>query len=248
MQRIVEAVRENDSIVTLTFGFEDETPISQWSPGQFLRLSVLKDSAWTEEHTFTISSAPEDGVVQVTVKAVGPFTTSLQTIEPGTEVKLRGPYGRFCKGIDELSEITMIAGGIGITPFLSVLRHFRHAGAGNKVLLFWANNRLSDVIRREELEKLFNALDLRVVHALWKEDAAHLGHGSFQNEFYHRGLLSPDLLTGYCDIHTCPLFLCGPPKMNEHLSGVLQQVGIDMSTVHKETLAPPKPAGSGTSK
>ncbi len=240
MQRIAEAVRENENIVTLTIDSRDGDRFPGWTAGQFLRISVFRDEEWSEEHTFTLSSAPEDDIVQITVKAVGPFTTSLQTIEPGTPVRVRGPYGSFCKGIDSLPAVTMIAGGIGITPFLSVLRHFARAGVRSSVTLLWANNALSDIIRHDELVGLIGALDLRVVHVLWKESVSSLPAARRQNEVYHEGLLREEILTKHCDMGACPLFVCGPPRMNEHMTGVLQGLGIDMSEVHTETQAPPK--------
>jgi predicted ferric reductase len=83
-----------------------------------------------EEHTFTISSAPEEKQLRITLDAVEVFTTELQkTITPGTEVRIRGPFGTFCRNADRESSITLIAGGIGITPYfkrpVSLLPHRR---------------------------------------------------------------------------------------------------------------------------
>jgi ferredoxin-NADP reductase len=241
MQVISEATRENANIVTLTITSDNALPFSSWIPGQFIRISVLYGQEWSEEHTFTISSAPEEKLLRMTIKAVGPFTTALQTIKPGTEVRLHGPYGKFCKDIEKTPRIVMIAGGIGITPFLSVLRHFRSIGAKNHVVLFWANNTVADIIRCDELLGLIDTLDMQVVHVLWKEDETALVKYSCHNQFYAAGLLSPDIIRKYSDIVTSEFFLCGPPKMNDFAVNILKNLGVDALKIHTEQQVPPPP-------
>ena len=80
-------------------------------------------------HPFTISSAPHEGVVRVTVKALGDYTSRLQEIiEPGMPAVIGGPHGRFghWKGTDRQ---VWIAGGVGVAPFLSWLRGLERASA-----------------------------------------------------------------------------------------------------------------------
>ena len=73
-------------------------------------------------HPFTISSAPQEGVVRVTVKALGDYTSRLQElVEPGMPAVIGGPHGRFnhWRGTDRQ---VWIAGGVGVAPFLSWVR------------------------------------------------------------------------------------------------------------------------------
>jgi predicted ferric reductase len=89
--------------------------------GQFAMIYLEAKDGW-HRHPFTISSAPREGLVRVTVKALGDYTSRLaELIEPGMPAVIGGPHGRFnhAKGTDHQ---VWIAGGVGVAPFLSWLR------------------------------------------------------------------------------------------------------------------------------
>ena len=116
----VEAVREiDDGLVEIAM-----RPIGRgvdFVPGQFAMVYLEAKDGW-HRHPFTISSAPHEGVVRVTVKALGDYTSRLQElIEPGMPAVIGGPHGRFnhWRGTDRQ---VWIAGGVGVAPFLSWLR------------------------------------------------------------------------------------------------------------------------------
>jgi predicted ferric reductase len=92
-----------------------------FTPGQFAMVYLEAKDGW-HRHPFTISSAPAEGVIRFTVKALGDYTSRLQElIEPGMPAVLGGPHGRFShwRGTDRQ---VWIAGGVGVAPFLSWLR------------------------------------------------------------------------------------------------------------------------------
>ena len=116
----VEAVREiDDSLVEVAL-----RPLGRrvdFVPGQFAMVYLEAKDGW-HRHPFTISSAPHEDVLRVTVKALGDYTARLQElIEPGMPAVIGGPHGRFShwKGTDRQ---VWIAGGVGVAPFLSWLR------------------------------------------------------------------------------------------------------------------------------
>ncbi|MGZ8632299.1 MAG: ferredoxin reductase family protein [Solirubrobacteraceae bacterium] len=93
----------------------------EFVPGQFAMIYIEAKDGW-HRHPFTITSAPHEDVVRVTVKALGDYTSRLQElIEPGMPAVIGGPHGRFShwKGTDRQ---VWIAGGVGVAPFLSWLR------------------------------------------------------------------------------------------------------------------------------
>ncbi len=100
----------------------------------------------------------------------------------------------------------MMAGGVGITPFLSVLRHFKNIKAGNKVTLFWANKAIADVFSSDEIEEMTQELSLTVVHCLSREDDVQR---HFQQQYphilYEKGRLSEDILKRYGGYSGCCL-------------------------------------------
>ena len=236
MTTITRTVNENSRIVTLTIG---EPPFSTWTPGQSLRFSIRQGEDWSPDRTFTMSSAPEEGELRITVKVAGPLTAALQNAVPGTEVRIRGPFGVFCKQVEQHPRITLIAGGIGITPFLSVLRHLVRVGTQSRIVLLWANNTADDIICRAELQAIAKKLDFHVVHILWKDGDAVNACTSSGAEMCRQGLLDAATITEYADLAHAEVYLCGPPQMHDMTLDIIRSLGSDPARIHTSIMVPP---------
>lgn len=118
----VEAVNHpNRSTTEVTLRPKRE-PIPRHRAGQFLFVRFPGDKALDESHPFTISSAPHEDVLRVTVKASGDFTRTLYAhLEPGMDAVVEGAYGMFDYKTGGQKQV-WIAAGIGLTPFLSFIR------------------------------------------------------------------------------------------------------------------------------
>jgi predicted ferric reductase len=119
---IVEAVKHpNQSTTEVTLRPKKES-IKKQRAGQFLFVRFPGDRALNESHPFTISSAPQEGVLRATIKASGDFTRDLFVrLKPGMDAIVEGAYGMFDYQTGGPKQI-WIAGGIGLTPFLSFVR------------------------------------------------------------------------------------------------------------------------------
>ena len=203
--------------------------------GQYASIRIMRPDGWSEPHPFTISCAPEDAQLRFTIKKIGAFTSAIPDLKPGTPVKCMGPLGVFCKDIDAQSSIVMIAGGVGITPFLSVLRHFRNIGAGTEVKLFWSNKTIDDVICSDEICDISKALKLRVINNLSRDEdvARHVRH-SFPDVFYEPGRLCAETLRKHGISAGEAFYLCGPPPMMDSTLQELSSLGIDPDKVERE--------------
>jgi predicted ferric reductase len=118
----VEAVRHpNNSSTEVTLRARKER-IKKQRAGQFLFVRFPNDKALNESHPFTISSAPAEDVLRLTIKASGNFTRDLfAKLREGTDAVIEGAYGMFDYKTGGQKQI-WIAGGIGLTPFLSFIR------------------------------------------------------------------------------------------------------------------------------
>lgn len=118
----VEAVRHpNASTTEVTLRAKNQ-PIKKQRAGQFLFVRFPEDKALNESHPFTISSAPQEDVLRVTVKASGDFTRELfARLKSGMDAVVEGAYGMFDYKSGKENQI-WVAGGIGLTPFLSFIR------------------------------------------------------------------------------------------------------------------------------
>ncbi len=89
--------------------------------GQFAVIKVEK-AGLSEPHVFTIASSPTSGVLRFYIRDLGDWTKRIQTeLTAGTKVLVEGPYGRFAPGHDSGGPTLWVAGGVGITPFLSAI-------------------------------------------------------------------------------------------------------------------------------
>jgi predicted ferric reductase len=232
--KVVKVVPENhDSNSLYLEGPEDRFILRK--AGQYASIRIMRPDGWSEPHPFTISGAPEDALLRLTIKKEGKFTSAIGDLEPGAPVKCMGPLGMFCKDIDTKPSIVMIAGGVGITPFLSVLRHFRNIKTSNKVTLFWANKTIEDIFSTEEIKQMSRELSLKVVHCLSRdEDVNRYVDTQYANVFYEMGRLSEDILKRHVVVRDAAFYLCGPPPMMESALNDLQKIGVAPDSVERE--------------
>lgn len=232
--KLVKVEAENHDIYTIYLDGADKK-FTRRKAGQFASISIRNNDGWSEPHPFTISGAPEDKLLALTVKKVGAFTTALKNLPPGSPLKCQGPVGNFCIDIDNRKIIILIGGGVGISPFLSVLRHFRNIRSGNKITLFWINKSHEDVFAENEINDLTQTLDLAVINCLSREDnlQSYL-LAQYPNVFYEKGRLSLDILQRYGVKNDAAFYLCGPPPMMDAALVELDQLNIDKSAVAQE--------------
>jgi predicted ferric reductase len=121
----VEAVKHPNNATTEVTMRAKKEPIKKQRAGQFLFVRFLGDKGLNESHPFTISSAPSEDVLRLTIKASGDFTRCLfQDLKVGTQALIEGAYGMFDYKLGGEKQI-WVAGGIGVTPFLSFVRDLK---------------------------------------------------------------------------------------------------------------------------
>lgn len=238
--KIVKVEKENDDTTSIYFVGPDMERFKDRKPGQYASIRIFKDGAWSTPHPFTLSCAPGDDTLRMTIKKSGAFTSSIPDIEPGTPIQCTGPYGQFCKDIGTRREVVMIAGGVGITPFLSVLRHFRETGADNDITLFWANKTPGDAFAAAELEQLTRSLKLHVVHVFSRvqaeqQTAAPVHNDGRPGKISHEfGRLNKSIFMRHITSMDASFYLCGPPPMQQAVLEELSQCGVEPGKVDKE--------------
>jgi predicted ferric reductase len=201
----------------------------RFQPGQFAWITVGRSPLRITEHPFSFSSsaeAPER--VEFTIKALGDFTATVADIEPGTAVYLDGPYGVFTYERNEAPGFVFIAGGIGITPVMSMVRTLADRGDRRPLWVVYANGEWADVTFRDELDELRRRCDLRLVHVLTDPPPDWEGEEGFVTE---------DLLVRHLPEEgreRLEYFLCGPEPMMDAAGGALRHLGVDADRIHSE--------------
>ncbi len=237
---VIKVDRENHDTTSIYFAGPDMERFKKREAGQFGSIRIFRNGQWTEPHPFTLSCAPEDDALRMTIKQSGAFTSTIPEIEPGTPIQCAGPFGQFCHGIEEQQQIVMIAGGVGITPFLSVLRHFKETGQDNEIVLFWANKTPADAFAAVELEQLTLSLRLHVVHAFSRvaehdwQPAPQFTDGRPGRITHEYGRLNRELLARHLLSPSAAYYLCGPGPMQQAVLEELAKCGVAPESVRKE--------------
>ncbi len=192
----------------------------RYRPGQFAYLSLLSPHVDDEAHPYTISTAPNGPYIRFAIKKLGDYTGELEKIEPGTKAYIEGPYGDFTRGISKQKKQVWIAGGIGITPFLSVARSIIDKKNLN-IHLFYAMDKIADATFLEEL------FDIK------GETRGNFHYTLVTSE--HSGRITPELLGSTIpDLTQREFFICGPPGMMKAMRSHLHNLGVPESQVHTE--------------
>jgi predicted ferric reductase len=230
--RVSDVQRETHNTWSLTLKPPQGTHRFPFLPGQFHFVSLYRGDRYDgEEHPFTISSGPlEHNVLRSTIKASGDFTSTVGNTRPGDRVRVQGPFGRFSHLLHpEETDLVFIAGGIGITPLMSMLRYMRDTDADLRVLLLYGNRTEEDIVFGEELEAMARlpASRLKVVHVL---SNAALGWDG------ERGYIDQECILRHCgeEVSRKAFYICGPPPMMDLVSRALRSLGVPADGLHSE--------------
>lgn len=193
--RVEEVKQEANSIWTIKMSPPQGTEVPEYAPGQFQFITFHRGRKLpVEEHHWTISSDPADKkMISATIKDLGDFTSGIKDTLPGDTADIQMPFGRFSYIHHKPKNgFVFIAGGIGITPFISMLRHMNSTGSTQRVLLLYANRDEDDIPFYAELKSMEKSghPSLKVVNFLkWpgKNWAGETGHIDGEKILKHCG-------------------------------------------------------------
>jgi predicted ferric reductase len=229
--RVVEVQQETRNVWTVKLAPPEGKDVYDYVPGQFQFITFQRGRDLpVEEHHWTISSSPaQKEFVTSTIKESGDFTSTIGLTKPGDTAIVQAPFGRFSHVLHpEDKDIVFLAGGIGITPFMSMLRYMRDTKSNLKVTLLYANQSEADIVFRNELEEMENSEKprLTVVYVLSKPDPGWAGE---------RGHIDGEKLGRLIEATPGKVFyICGPPPMRIKLIDTLQQMGVSYERIRTE--------------
>lgn len=220
----VRAERGDTTVVGLT---PPDGVDFRFQPGQFAWFAFDRSPFSLTQHPFSFSSSAEHGEVEVAIKALGDFTSTVKHLEPGTKAFVDGPHGVFSIDQDEGPGFALIAGGVGIAGLISMLRTMADRGDVRPVLLFYGNRDWDEVAFRDELERLRDRLDLTLVHVLERPP------GDWHGE---TGYITADVLSRHLprSYERFQYFICGPDPMMDAAEAALAELGVPAERVHTE--------------
>jgi len=206
------------------FRFRLSEPI-EFVPGQFIDLRFPGE---TRFHAFSIANSPKNTEeIELIVKKEQDFTTKLFGLAEGMELESIAPMGQFMHDLD--GDIVTIAGGVGITPFLSLLRWARDFRINNQQFWLFLSNRTRDrIVCEDELRELDKLENLHVVLTLTREEPegwdGELGHFDKEKLLKHLDSFEGKIF-----------YTCGPGRMVDAIVKLLTDAGVPNEKIRHES-------------
>ncbi|MBS3117696.1 hypothetical protein J4430_02340 [Candidatus Woesearchaeota archaeon] len=206
-----------------------EGDIFDYKPSQFV--SVILEGEEKNPRAFSIASSPTDKKkLQFVIKKEGIITTKMhEELKEGDTVKLRGPFGLFILKDGETKDVVFLAGGCGIAPLMSMLRYGMEKGMKNKFTMIASFKTTEYRIYHGELEKLSKKenCDVEITitrpkecKAPWSGTTSHI-----TKEMVERHIK---------DIKNTAFYICGPKKMVESSTKILEGLGAKKEQIKVE--------------
>jgi len=199
-----------------TLEFESMNGKFKYSPGQFLHLSLDTDydgsGQWPESRCFSMQTNPEHKSIKITYAVKGPFTKEMSnTLKAGSELWLKLPYGELFTQEHQKNKTVFIAGGTGITPYLSLFTHYTFSVYSNpRIYLGFRSQDFN--IYNDELRKacVINSAGEKMLHLVYQDSDGILNIDHIYNEN------GPD----------ATYFISGPPVMISTFKKRLFTLGV----------------------
>jgi len=222
--------RELAASNTYDFVFARDRRFS-FKPGQYLE--------WTAAHKepdshgvrrfFTIASSPTENEIRIGVKYYSKpssFKKALYDLKPRDKVVAAQLSGDFTLPADKTKKLVFIAGGIGVTPFRSMIKYLIDMNEWRDVTLFYSNRELADVAYTKIFDEAFEKMGIKTIYTLtdkekvpptWKGNVGFFDANSIKTEL-------PDYMS-------CIFYLSGPQTLVQAFEGTLEKMGVSRSNI-----------------
>jgi ferredoxin-NADP reductase len=228
-----------------TLAFNVEKPEAfEFRPGQAAELTLLDPPETDDEgnaRTFSIVAAPSENVLTFATRLRDTaFKRVLSDLAPGTDLLLDGPFGSFTLHKNRTKPAVFLAGGIGITPFMSMIRDVANAQPAQGpsaeqpapycVYLFYSNRRPQDSAFLDELAAVPRRFGS--FHLVGTMTDMEPSDQSWEGE---RGFIDAQMLRRHLPALNGPIYyIAGPPRMVTAMRDMLVNAGVDEDDIRTE--------------
>lgn len=225
----------SESIADGTMAFHFEKPGGfDFKAGQAIDLILPAPAAndlQPARHTFSLVSAPHENDLTIATRMRGsPFKQAMSALSVGADVDVEGAFGSLTLHHDRQRPAIMLAGGIGITPFVSILRQAAKEQLAQNIVLIYSNHRPEDAAFLAELQ----ALEKRMASFQLIATMTRIGQ-SKQTWSGPTGQIDAGLLRHVAAKQLAPIYyLAGPPRFVEAMQDLLNEAGVADGDIRSE--------------
>lgn len=191
-----------------------------FNPGQYVFISFSSPNISFESHPFSLTSSPNENELRFLIKSLGDYTKKLASLKPGSIAEIEGPFGKFSFLEASSNTQVWIAGGIGITPFISMAKGLP-LDTTYSIDLFYCTRNRKEAIILDDLESLARKTNGRLkIIPFYSEDNGHISAQVIKK------------ITG--ELSGKDYFICAPPKMIKSLKNDLCANNVPISRIFSE--------------
>jgi ferredoxin-NADP reductase len=185
--------------------------------GQFFSWRFFQAGHWWLSHPYSLSAAPQEKFLRVTVKNLGDHSAEIQNLKPGTRVFFEGPYGTFVASRASRGHIVLVGGGVGITPLRALMEELDPT---KEIDVLFRASKDEDLVLRHELDELADKMGARV-HYLVGPRAKHPMNADYISKF----------VPAFAD---SDVYVCGPTPLVDAVRDAARDAGIPKDRFHDE--------------
>jgi len=185
--------------------------------GQFFSWRFMTKGHWWMSHPYSLSAAPTDHYMRVTVKELGDHSGGVKDLKPGTRVVFEGPYGTFVAAKSTRGHVLLVGGGVGITPLRALMEEI---DPSKEVDVIFRASREEDLVLRHELDALADHIGARV-HYLVGPRTVHPMTAKYIMQY----------VPAFRD---SDVYVCGPTPLVEAVRDAAHSAGIPKDRFHDE--------------
>lgn len=224
-----------DEIAEGTIAFRFKKPLGfSFDPGQAIDLIHIDPPTTgtaAGRHTFSLVTAPwEDELTVATRMRASPFKRVLGSLALGSAARIEGPFGSLTLHDDRARPAILLAGGIGVTPFMSILRQAARDRVEQDLILLYSSRRPEDAAFLSELRQLARGNErFRLIAAMTEMNASTRPWAG------RTGPIDAELLREVGRVGDAPIYyIAGPPGMVDAMRRTLTKVGIADADIRSE--------------
>ncbi len=208
-----------------------EAPFN-YTAGQYAYFDIgeVKNDPKGPIRHFTISSSPTESFIMLSTRIRdSPYKKRLSSLQEGIKVKVRGPEGKFVLHEDYSKPAIFLSGGIGVTPFRSMIKYATDKQLPLKIIVFDSNRNEKNILFKDEFNEWANRnKNLKIVYTVTDEDGVNSSSTSSSSSTsgrVERGRINREMLNKYLnkdEVINSIFYVCGPPAMLNTIKSLLE--------------------------
>ncbi|HSF51306.1 MAG TPA: Rieske 2Fe-2S domain-containing protein [Nitrososphaeraceae archaeon] len=218
---------------------DENKTLLDYNAGQFAFFDigeVYNDPKGPIRH-FTISSSPTENFIMFSTRIRdSPYKKRLSTLEKGTKVKVRGPEGKFVLHQDYTNPVVFLSGGIGVTPFRSMIKYATDMKLPVKIIMFDSNRNRNNILFKKEFDQWASLnRNLKIIYTIsdnkdqndkqssLSSSSSRTATDDWKGEY---GRINKAMILKYVDtniLNNSIFYICGPPSMLKAMQILLQE-------------------------